>query len=205
MKDAILFTIDVSPSMLESPPQSQDKKGVQDSAFLASLKCAYELLTQRIIAQPNDLIGVLLHGIDTRKLEAKFGMSDTKEIDELQGCYLLINPGIPSADDIKKLKLLIENPDEIHQTIIPNSEPVSIANTIFSASQIFSVRAANFVSRRLFIVTDNDRPHGTDERIKVQATQRAKDLYDLGITIDLFPLARPGERFDRSKFYDASI
>lgn len=148
------------------------------------------------------MMGILLHGVDTTKLESKLDLVDTKDIDELEGCFLLINLGVPDAEDIKRLKRLIENPDEIRQIVRPSSEPVSIANTIFSASQIFSTRAANFVSRRLFIITDNDSPHGRDERIKVQATQRAKDLYDLGITIELFPLVQPGEKFNKSEFYD---
>ena len=188
--------------MLEIPLEPEDRKGKPESPLVSSLKCAYELLTQRIISQPNDMMGILLHGVDTAKLESKLDIVDTKDIDELEGCFLLINLGIPDAEDIKRLKRLIENPSEIRDIIRHSSEPVSIANTIFSASQIFSTRAANFVSRRLFIITDNDSPHDQDERIKVQASQRAKDLYDLGIIIELFPLVRPGEKFDKSQFYD---
>jgi ATP-dependent DNA helicase 2 subunit 1 len=31
---------------------------------------------------------------------------------------------------------------------------------------------------------------------------RAKDLYDLGVIIELFPISKPDHDFDRTKFYD---
>lgn len=191
--------------MLEVPPALEGKKSKSESPLVAALRCAYELLTQRIISQPNDMMGVLLHGVNTSKMESKLEAVDMKDIDDLDGCCLLVNLGIPDAEDIKRLKRLIEHPSEITETIIPSSDRVSIANTLYSASQIFSTRAPNFVSRRLFIITDNDSPQGNDERIKVLGTQKAKDLYDLGITILLFPLVRRGDTFDKSKFYDVSF
>jgi ATP-dependent DNA helicase 2 subunit 1 len=39
-------------------------------------------------------------------------------------------------------------------------------------------------------------------RTKSQAAVRAKDLYDLGVVIELFPVSRPDQKFDRAKFYD---
>jgi ATP-dependent DNA helicase 2 subunit 1 len=65
--------------------------------------------------------------------------------------------------------------------------------------------APNFTSRRLFIVTDNDDPHAQHKALKSAAAVRAKDLYDLGVLIELFPISRPEKEFDGSKFYDVSL
>ncbi len=80
-----------------------------------------------------------------------------------------------------------------------------MANLLFCANQIFTIKAPNFSSRRLFIVTDNDNPHVHDKALRSAAAVRAKDLYDLGVIIELFPISRPDHEFDRSKFYDVLI
>ncbi|KAI4935118.1 ATP-dependent DNA helicase II subunit 1 [Alternaria infectoria] len=193
IKDAVLFAIDVSPSMLEPPPKSEDKKAERDSPTSAALKCAYQLMQQRIISNPNDMMGILLFG--TEKTDLKDGDNT------FQNCYLLADLDVPSAQDVKRLRDMVENEDEAEEILKPARDGASIATVLFCANQIFTTKAPNFSSRRLFVVTDNDYP------IKVKADKdtavtRARDLYDLGCTIDLFPISQPDHTFDRSRFFD---
>ncbi|CAO2651496.1 Nn.00g040660.m01.CDS01 [Neocucurbitaria sp. VM-36] len=193
IKDAVLFAIDVSPSMLERPPKSEDKKADRDSPTSAALKCAYQLMQQRIISNPNDMMGILLFG--TEQTDLKDGDST------FQHCYLLADLDVPSAQDVKRLRDLVENDDEAEPILRPAKDGASIATVLFCANQIFTTKAPNFSSRRLFLVTDNDYP------VKIKADKdtavtRARDLYDLGCTIDLFPISQPHHSFDRSRFYD---
>ncbi|KAF1938289.1 DNA-dependent protein kinase [Clathrospora elynae] len=193
IKDAVLFAIDVSPTMLEQPPKSEDKKAERDSPASAALKCAYQLMQQRIISNPNDMMGILLFG--TEKTDLKDGDST------FQHCYLLADLDVPSAQDVKRLRDLVNNEEEAEDILKPAKEGASIATVLFCANQIFTTKAPNFSSRRLFLVTDNDYP------VKVKADKdtavtRARDLYDLGCTIDLFPISQPDRSFDRSRFYD---
>lgn len=187
--------------MLTAPPPTDSKQTRRDTPTSAALKCAYALMQQRIISHPNDMMGVLLYGTE----ETKF-----QEDDHYGGglsyphCYLLNDLDIPSADDVKALRSLVEDEELSKRLLIPHIEPVSMANVLFCANQIFTTRAPNFQSRRLFIVTDADDPHENDRALKSSAAVRAKDLYDLGVTIELFPISRPGHEFDRSKFYDVS-
>lgn len=193
MKDAVLFAIDVSATMLQQPPKSEDKKADQDSATSAALKCAYQLMQQRIISNPNDMMGILLFG--TEKTDLKDGDST------FQHCYLLADLDVPSAQDVKCLRDLVENEEEAEQILKPAKEGATIATVLFCANQIFTTKAPNFSSRRLFLVTDNDYP----VRVKADkdtAVTRARDLYDLGCTIDLFPISQQDHSFDRSRFYD---
>jgi len=83
-----------------------------------------------------------------------------------------------------------------------SSEPVSMHTVLFSANQVFQQKASNFTSRRLFIVTDNDNPHGDNKAFGSQATVRAKDLYDLGVVIELFPISSTKHTFDTKLFWD---
>ncbi|KAH7076132.1 ATP-dependent DNA helicase II subunit 1 [Paraphoma chrysanthemicola] len=193
MKDAVLFAIDVSPTMLQRPPKSEDQKADRDSPTSAALKCAYQLMQQRIISNPNDMMGILLFG--TEQTDLKDGDST------FQHCYLLADLDVPSAQDVKRLRDLVENETEADQILKPATDGASIATVLFCANQIFTTKAPNFSSRRLFLVTDNDYP----VRVKTDkdtAVTRARDLYDLGCTIDLFPISQPDHNFDRARFYD---
>lgn len=201
MKDAVLFAIDVSASMLAPPQRKDSADRDKDSATLAALKCAYQLMQQRIISNPNDMMGVLLFGTE----QSRFVDHQGNAVDKYPHCYVLTELDIPAATDVKLLRDLVSDPDEAAQLLTPSQEPVMMSNVLFCANQIFTTRAPDFTSRRLFLVTDNDSPHANDVSQKSPAQVRAKDLYDLGVVIELFPIARTGHSFDRSKFYDVKI
>ncbi|KAL2426465.1 ATP-dependent DNA helicase II subunit 1 [Exophiala dermatitidis] len=205
VKDAVLFAIEVKHSMLKVPPaSSSSKKADRSSPLLAALKCAYHLMQQRIISTPRDKMGILLYGTEASKFydedeNSRGGWS-------FPHCYLLTDLDVPEADDVKALKALTEAEDPESADIFkPSKEPVLMHNVLFCANQIFQQKAANFTSRRLFIVTDNDDPASSNKGSRSQATVRAKDLYDLGVTIELFPISTPDHSFDTSLFYDDII
>ncbi|KAK3192487.1 ATP-dependent DNA helicase II subunit 1 [Lecanicillium sp. MT-2017a] len=198
-KDAVLLAIEVSESMLQPPPASDSKKADRDSPVQAALKCAYHLMEQRIISNPKDMMGILLFGTEKTKFQVdENGRSGLG----YPHCYLFTDLDIPSAEDVKSLKELVEDGEDEEEVLRPTTETVSMSNVLFCANQIFTTRAANFGSRRLFLVTDNENPHATDKAARSAAAVRAKDLYDLGVTIDLFPISRDEDKFDLTKFYD---
>ncbi|KAI4232373.1 MAG: hypothetical protein L6R40_007405 [Gallowayella cf. fulva] len=199
VKDAVLFVIEVSSSMLRAPPPTDSKKAGTDSPTSAALKCAYALMQQRIISNPNDMMGVLLYGTEKSKFN---GEDESSASFSYPHCYLLTDLDVPAAEDVKALKILVEDEDEFRKLLVPCKRDVSMANVLFCANQIFTTKAPNFSSRRLFIVTNNDDPHANDKAAKASAAVRAKDLYDLGVLIELFPVTHPDQEFDRRKFYD---
>lgn len=188
--------------MLAAPPPSDSKKAEKDSAISAALKCAYQIMQQRIISNPKDMIGVLLFGAE----QTKFQDDDPNSRGRLAypHCYLLTDLGVPAAGDVRALKTIVEEENEAKNLLIPSKDTVSMSDVLFCANQIFTTRAPNFGSRRLFIITDQDNPHADDKALRSTAAVRAKDLYDLGVIIELFPISRPDHDFDRTKFYDVS-
>ncbi|KAI4249107.1 MAG: hypothetical protein LQ352_005703 [Teloschistes flavicans] len=199
VKDAVLFVIEVSQSMLTVPPSADAKKAGTDSPTSAALKCAYALMQQRIISNPNDMMGLLLYGTEKSRFNDEDESSGNHAYPH---CYLLNDLDIPAAEDVKALKNLIEDEDDFNELIVPSNEKVAMANVLFCANQIFTTKAPNFSSRRLFIVTNEDDPHADDKTAKSSAAVRAKDLYDLGVIIELFPISKPDHAFDKRKFYD---
>lgn len=188
--------------MLKQPPSSDEKSAEKDSPVSAALKCAYHMMQQRIISNPNDMIGILLFGTEKSKFQG--GEEIRTQGLAYPHCYLLIDLDVPAASDVKTLKTIVEDEEESGRILVPAGDQVSMANVLFCANQIFTTKAPNFSSRRLFIVTDDDNPHARDKALRSAATVRAKDLYDLGVTLELFPISRPDHDFDRSIFYDVS-
>lgn len=197
-KDAVLFVIDVSDSMLTPPPPSESKKSDTDSPALAALKCAFMIMQQRIISSPKDMMGIMLYGTEETKFKDQTGL-DTSVYPH---CYLLADLDVPSAEVVKVLKKIVEDEEEANKLLVPTEETLDMNNLLFCANQIFTTRAPNFGSRRLFIITDKDDPHAGDKSQKSLAAVRAKDLYDIGVIIELFPISTGEHEFDRSKFYD---
>ncbi len=186
--------------MLAPPPPSTSKKAEKDSAVSAALKCAYQIMQQRIISNPKDMMGVLLYGTEQSKFQEDNPISRGGLA--YPHCYLLTDLDVPAASDVKALKNIVENEEEAASLLVPTKDTVSMSNLLFCANQIFTTKAPNFGSRRLFIITDRDDPHADDKALRSAAAVRAKDLYDLGVIIELFPISRPDHEFDRTKFYD---
>ncbi|KAI3402276.1 hypothetical protein diail_206 [Diaporthe ilicicola] len=194
-KDAVIFAIDISESTLEKPPVSSDsKKGDVDSIVTAALKSASQLMQQRIIAHPKDMMAILFFGTEKTKVR------DVPD-DTYPNCYLHTDLDVPSADAVRALKDMAETGKDPNGILKPAKAKASMAQMLNCANQILMTNAANFGSRRLFIVTDNDDPYAGDKQQRASAAVRAKDLFDLGVTVELFPVCRQGQKFDLDKFY----
>ncbi|KAH8751959.1 SPOC like C-terminal domain-containing protein [Diaporthe sp. PMI_573] len=196
-KDAVLFAIDVSESTLQTPPASGSKKDDADSIVTAALKTASQLMQQRIISQPKDMMGVLFFGTEKTKIRDLVG----DKLDPYKNCYLQVDLDVPSADDVRALKDMAETGKDPNGILKPANKAVSVYHMLNCANQTLMTNAPNFGSRRLFIITDNDDPHAGDKREREMAVVRAKDLFDLGVTVELFPVSRQGQNFDLNKFY----
>lgn len=184
--------------MLDTPGDTDAKD--KDSALMAALKSASLMMQQRIIAQPKDMMGVLFFGTEKTKLRGNVGSNTT-----YPNCYLHTDMDIPSAEVVKTLKNMAEDGEDPDGVLTPSGGEAPIKNMLFCANQIFTTGAPNFGSRRLFIVTDNDDPFKGDKKKRDQAAVRAKDLFDLGVTIELFPIGREGRKFDLDRFYSVSL
>lgn len=187
------------------PPAAKDEKAEKDSPAFAALKCAYRLMQDRIISNPKDMMGILLFGTEKSKFkeeEAERGQQGVS----FPYCYLLADLDVPDAATVKLIKRLIDssNRREAQNLFKPSTEPVSMASMLFCANQLFTTNAPNFGSKRLFIITDHDNPHADDKTLRNTSAVRAKDLADLGVYIELFPISKPDHEFDRSLFYDVS-
>lgn len=181
--------------MLAPPPKSENKKASHDSATLTALKCAYQVMQQRIISNPRDMIGIIL-----------FGTKKTKAPDigrQYYHCYLLTDLDVPAAEDVKALRDLVEEGEGADEVLAASEQPPDMVMLLRLVLHLFQTRAPNFGSRRLFIITDNDDPcAGTKKSPSWDPAVGAKDIHDHGCSIELFPITHGQSKFDTSKFYD---
>lgn len=180
--------------MLASPSDSESKDN--DSAVTAALKSASLMMQQRIISQPKDMMGILFFGTKKTKFRDNDGSNS-----QYPHCFLHTNMDIPSAEVVRSLKSLAEDGEDPDGILSPAGGEPPIRDMLFCANQVFTTGAPNFGSRRLFIVTDNDDPFGGDKEKRRQAAVRAKDLFDLGVTVELFPISHDERKFDLEKLY----
>ena len=100
-KDAILFLIHVSPTMVKVSP------GEDTSALKTAFECAYDLLTQKIISNPHDMMGILLFGTVHSVVNRLTMQEQTKVEGNYSHLYNLMNLDVPDAKSIKVLKSLL--------------------------------------------------------------------------------------------------
>ena len=190
-KEAILFVIDVSESMLE---------GISDgNSVRSALTCAYHLLTQKIIATPNDMVGVLLYGTSQTESPSTYGHASCKNV------TLLIDLECPDALSMRRLKKAVHDDKFFAKTCAPSSERPTLTNVLFLCNSIFNQHASNFNYKRIVLISDEDDPHADNKVVRQASITRARDLNDLGIKIEPIFLSKSGRSFDCRKFYDDII
>jgi ATP-dependent DNA helicase 2 subunit 1 len=187
--------------MLKEPEHSYDKKSSKDSAVVAALKSAHKVMQQRIISNPKDQMGIILFGTEKTKY---LDLDGKTSVLSYPHCYVYTPLDVPSAEEVKQLRGLVDDREDEDGVLFPSSDGARITDLLFCANQIFTLKAPNFGSRRLFIITDNDDPHPGDKEASEASFNRAKDLYDLGVTIEVFPITHADAKFDLTKFYDVS-
>ncbi|KAJ3056120.1 X-ray repair cross-complementing protein 6 [Rhizophlyctis rosea] len=182
-KDNVIFVIDASPLMHEV-----DKEGV--SYFTAALKCASRFLQTKIVQSESDLMGLVFFGTE----HAKNGMN-------FEHIYTLYDLDFPDVERILELERL-EKAKSRFQRDIGTSEDYALSEVLWTCSNMFSAGSQKVSTKRIFLITCNDNPNANNAVLQRNANVRAKDLEDLGIVIELFPVqASPDNPFEISKFY----
>ena len=198
-KDCILFLIDCSLSM-HNLIQDSNKVSTPISSLL---KITENFLKTKIISNQNDLFGIVLFNTDKINNEMNF-----------EGVNILFKIEAPNAFNIKKIKMMAQNCDpevnkekykseldEIFKPIENNPNKISfLNNAMWIVQSILKNYDKKSYKRRIFLFTDNDDPIPNPQEKNI-CNQRAKDMSDSDITIELFPMNFDNKRFNLNNFY----
>ena len=202
-KDIIIFLIDCSPSMHKETKDSSSQKITTPISTI--LKVTENFLKTKVISNQNDLFGIVL-----------FNTSITDNEMNFEGVNTLFKIEAPNAFNIKKIKLMSLNCDpdinkenykkeldEIFKPIEDNKINY-LNNAMWIVQSLLKNYDKKIYKRRIFLFTDNDDPIPNIQEKNI-CIQRAKDMYDSDITIELFPMNFDNKRFNLSNFYSQII
>ena len=202
-KECIIFLIDCHSTMHGI---FQDSSISTKSTPLSTiLKVTENFLKTKIISNQNDLFGMVL-----------FNTSITNNEMNFDGINTLFKIAAPNALIIKKIKIMTQNCDpqlneknykkELNDIFKPAEDIKSnnLSNALWIVHSLLKNYDKKSYKRRIFLFTDNDDPI-TDNQEKNLCLQRAKDMNDSDITIELFPMNFDNKRFNLSNFYSQII
>ena len=197
LKDCVIFLIDCSSSMQGSIKNSA---GIETNSISLILSIAESFLKTKIITNEKDLFGIVLYNTSTTNNEMN-----------CEGVNKLIDIVSPDASLIKKLKIYSQNtnpalcPTEYLNTLnktFPSNKSKKnfLSNALWICHSMLKGFDKAAYNRRIFLFSDNDDPLSDDITERNLIFQRAKDMLDTDIIIELFPMNFKG-KFELGKFY----
>eukprot|EP00743_Colponemidia_sp_Colp-15_P002621 GILK01002839.1.p1 GENE.GILK01002839.1~~GILK01002839.1.p1 ORF type:complete len:631 (-),score=167.71 GILK01002839.1:47-1906(-) len=185
-RDAVLFVIDCRQSMLHDNANG-------DVYFETVLNAAAQFLKTKIITNENDKCGILLYNTREQKNPMDF-----------PNICVLQDLDLPDATRIRELQNMTEGFD-FKQKFGFAPKDVPLFQVLWTCQTIFSNNTNKNFTKRIFLFTNEDDPSKGDESIKNRSLQRAHDLEEAGVTIELFALNPVDHDFDATLFYQDLI
>jgi ATP-dependent DNA helicase 2 subunit 1 len=183
-KDSLIFLIDCQPAMFEVNDRGE-------IPFRNAIKCAIATLTDKIISSDSDLLGVCF-----------YGTKEKQNPNDFEGLYVFMNLDIPDAQKIIDLETILKSEEF---TYGHSEKEFPFCDALWTCSTMFSLCNVKVGHRRIFLFTNDDNPNAGDVAVRDRSLQRAKDLGELGIDIELFSMSKPGKQFDVKLFYQNII
>jgi ATP-dependent DNA helicase 2 subunit 1 len=185
LKDAVIFLIDCNKTLVEH-------------ALSSILAVAESFLKTKIITNENDLFGIITY--NTQK---------TNNILNFDGINVIIPLTAPDAKLIKDVKILSQNTSPnynknyhqfLHAEFPSRADETSLNEALWICHQELKNFDAKNFNRRIFLFTDNDSPMADNASERNRTIQRAKDMLESEIVIELFPM-NTDRNFDLKRFY----
>ena len=200
VNDRIIFLIDGRAAMSE-------KNANGETHLQNSLTISLAVMKSKIIASgENASIGLAFFGTKDRDAtaagEANDGATSTN------GVLTLFNLSPPSAQRIRQLQSLIDNPAELAHTVQPHPQTLAnatacpIKQALWTCSQSFGAndyRKSDM--KRIWIFTNDDNPNSRSPIEQAATITVARDCAQAGIEISLWHMDGKDHAFDPEKFY----
>ncbi|XP_064634818.1 X-ray repair cross-complementing protein 6-like [Lineus longissimus] len=181
-RDGLIFVIDCSESMFEENDSS--------TPFELCIKCAKNVMQNKIISSEKDLMGLVFFGTDKSKNSGDF-----------KNIYVLQDLDQPGRESVLQLEELSEESADEFTAKYGHGDGFSLSDVFWTCSNMFSKSSQRIGFKRVMLFTNNDNPHSNNPNLQRQAKTKAGDLHENGIDLELMHMQKPGENFDVSLFY----
>lgn len=187
-RDGTLMLIEYSPEMFEN---LLEQIGEAENGFQLVMNVCQRFYRSKIISNDKDLSGIVL-----------FGTENSRNAFDFKNIFILQDLAQPSAERIVQLENVSNKKNAENLFGSKFSKNFSLNEALWICSNLFANSAQRLTIKRIFIFTSNDRPHANNLTFEKQAKQRAKDLNDVGIQVELFPiLTETKTKFDYKLFF----
>lgn len=184
-RDSTLFLVDCTESMF----QNEDADGL--TLFQKCMKVIQNMYQRQIYGSDKDLLGIVF-----------FGTKENNTTEDFQHIFMLQDLDQPSAERIKKIETFSQEFDaSVFNTEYGHSDEFGLDKVFWYCSNLFAQVTQKIDTKRIMMFTHNPQPHEGNKSFEKLAKNKAKDLNDIGIVLELIPLTLDGEQFDYSKFY----
>lgn len=200
-KEFVIYMIDAGPDMFFQI--KQEDEGKTETHFSTVVKCIVESLKIHIINRDSDEVAICFYNTRVKK-----------NMQESEGVYVfnvhereeLDHPTARLIKDFSRIEDKFKMEIGSQSAIVPGSRENPLYNALWVAQGLLRKGSTHNADKRILLFTNNDDPFGNIDGgakadMRRTTIQRAKDAQDLGISIELFPLNRPGEEFNAAIFY----
>lgn len=165
-----------------------------ETPFTNALQVASAVYSDKIISSGTDLVGICFFG--TREKNNDFNFPHV---------YLLHDLDQPYAQRVIEIENLIRNRAEfdskIGQCADENVDSGTLLHdALWICNHTFAHVPRNVGFKRIFLFTNDDNPVRGDVAARKKCSEKAKDLNDNDVTIELFAMS-PRTKFDPSLFW----
>lgn len=176
-KEEIVFLIDAGQSMFRP-------HGNNESSFFMVLKACLSFIKTKILSADSDSIGIVLYNTNLKRNHMNF-----------DSVFVLQELSQPDAPRIKELQGLIEE----QKNRWGHGEALFV-EALWLCHDLIT-QNKNPANRKILIFTDEDRPNANRPNDLQRTIQRARDLAQQDILLELFPFNKPDRQFDFNSFF----
>ncbi|KAK7027384.1 X-ray repair cross-complementing protein 6 [Halocaridina rubra] len=181
-RTASIFLIDASEDMFQASSEANE-----DPSFMRAVKCIHSTLRNKVITSDQDMVSVVL-----------FNTREMKNATDFSHIYVLQELDRPGAEKILELEELMNMSVKNFDKKFGNSNNANIHDALRVCQGIFTKCSSKLAGQSILLFTCRDDPHHGDNQKQRQAVQKAKDLREVSISLEVLHM---GENFDVKKFY----
>lgn len=191
-RDSTLFLVDCSASMFAISDEGGADDDVESMTFFQKcMKAILNMYQAKIYGSDRDLLGIVFFGTKTNNTGEDFA-----------NIHMLQDLDQPSAERIKQIEKFITSFSmKSFQKEYGHSDSFSLDKVLWWCSNMFASSAKSLDTKRIMLFTNTENPHQGNKKLEQLAKNKAKDLNDIGIMLELVPLIAKGQQFDYTKFY----
>jgi ATP-dependent DNA helicase 2 subunit 1 len=157
-----------------------------------AIRCAVATFTDKIISSDKDLLGVVFYATAAHR-----------NANDFENVFVCMDLDQPDAKQILALERLVDGGRAGINEALGGSYAgeFQLAEALWACSTMFSASTVKVGHRRIFLFTNDDDPNGRNASMRAAALQRARDLAELNIEIELFSMNRRDHEFDQTLFW----